>query len=150
MKAKSVFENIEFERGKEPKEAMGVGRDAHMDQRIEKLKKDYSIQFPFESIHPGWRDHGANVIRILDGAYNDDQLDMFEYALEFLLKKFPDTDPRYLARILVSASMNGMPEYVIMLLEAGVKSENIEATEDKDEVIEMLWVLLKERLKNES
>ena len=152
MKAKSVFENIEFERGKEPKEAMGVGRDAMMDQRIQKLKDEYNIQFPFESDQPHWKDHRANAARILQGAYNDDQLDLFVYVLDYMLEHFPEIDRSVYGNILGNSALNGMPEYIIELMERGIQGEDI-PREDNDEVkesvIDMLWVLLKERLKNE-
>ena len=40
MRAQTVFENIEFQRGRDPKQALGIGKKAQIDQWFEKWDPD--------------------------------------------------------------------------------------------------------------
>ena len=45
MKAQFVFENIDFERGKDPKEAMGIGNEDHrMINSLDKMAKKIGMK----------------------------------------------------------------------------------------------------------
>ena len=108
----------------------------------------YNFNF-FSSEFPYWKDHRANVSKVLHFAYTDDQLDLFLHVLDFLVKKYPETDPQILGKILASACENRMEEYVVPLLNAGVKGHHIQGAEAKEDVIDFMGLLLKEKAENE-
>jgi len=149
MRARLV-ENINFERGQDPKKSMNIGHDAVMDQRIMDLKNSSGIKFPFESSQPHWKDHRANVTYMMEEALKEDDLEMFKYLFEYQQKNYPDVSAEKLARILHQAANSGQIEYVIPLLKSGVHPMDDNDPDGQQAVFELIWFMLEKRLDNES
>lgn len=79
MKAQFVNENIEFERGQDPKKAMGIGR--YFIPPIEELLKDVSWAQP----EKGWNPELENYDQWREEAMKPDKSDGYRKYIEFCI-----------------------------------------------------------------
>jgi hypothetical protein len=54
MKAKKIYESLDFHRGADPKESMGLGIKARIEKLVETLYEELEWNSPDISIRPGW------------------------------------------------------------------------------------------------
>ena len=83
MKAKTVNENVNFERGLDPKEAMGIGHEeTQIIRKLDRLAKKYEFhEAPFGSQHE--QEGIVNIKRwVNDEEYVDDEIEVLLFKDE--------------------------------------------------------------------
>ena len=103
MKAQFISENLNFERGKDPKSTMGIG----MQEKLEKAMEDDAWHYSNDDSALSWAAMKANL-----------------KFTEYLLKKGADPNA-YNQRTLQRAVLGGSPEIMKMLLKAGADPNEI-------------------------
>ena len=78
MKAKFVLENIEFERGLDPKSSMGIGRESMIKNIIAKEAEKYGMKIRMEKPElMYWRDEVGNSMDLEGLHLNPEKIVLF-------------------------------------------------------------------------